>query len=261
MEKKRFNENNSNIQIVYFTKNIHIGYFISVLLRMIIEFIFLYLAYDLFRFAEYPNTYDDERIISDGQRVQNPIQLFWIRVPQLYRCTGKTVRWACNQHMLPGNSDSYVPCWVSRPWEKTIFLRYMNTLSVICFFLCIGEIILLSYRFCKAYNQKIKKRSNQEYQKMSLVVASPSNESQQPPLPVKANNDICYTKNEKSAEEPKKQDSSQAPPASSSNQSNVFVDLATGKLNLNKLKKALAEYDQPKATRRKSNWSQIPESF
>uniref|UniRef100_H2XJX2 Connexin N-terminal domain-containing protein n=1 Tax=Ciona intestinalis TaxID=7719 RepID=H2XJX2_CIOIN len=101
---------NTQLEEITLTRGIKVAYFLSVLTRFVMEIIFLFLAYDLFRFAEYPHTPNDGRIVSDG------------------------------------NSDAYIPCWVSRPWEKTIFLRYMNTLSVICLFLALAEIIQIGIR-------------------------------------------------------------------------------------------------------------------
>ena len=45
-------------------------------------------------------------------------------VPEKYECThGETeLNSACSQNPL-------IPCWVSRPWEKTIFMLYMTTVS------------------------------------------------------------------------------------------------------------------------------------
>ena len=252
-QHKVFNKN--KLQEVAFTANIRVAYFLSVIARLVIEIVFLYLAYDLFRFAEYLDV--PGAIISDGRRIDNPFDLFWIRVPQLYRCTGKTVRSACGQHMLPGNLDSYVPCWVSRPWEKTIFLRYMNTLSVICLLLCIGEIIQLLIRHYKTYQRKSRERkeSNFQYKK------APSDDSFSPDkgtskVPVQAVTDTIYTANETATEKPpvsfedaKPPSTTEAPKTEKKLSSNVFVDLATGALNVNELREALKNVDtKPKKT-------------
>ena len=243
------------LKTVTFTKSIRVAYFLSVIARLTIEIVFLYLAYELFRFAEYPDM--SGRVVSDGRRVDNPFDLFWIRVPQLYRCTGKTVRWACGQHMLPGNLDSYVPCWVSRPWEKTIFLQYMNTLSVICLLLCIGEIIQLLIRHYKTYQRKSRERkeSNFQYKK------APSDDSFSPDkaankVPVQAVTDTIYTANETATEKPpvsfedaKPPSTTAAPKTEKKLSSNVFVDLDTGALNVNELHEALKNVDtKPKKT-------------
>nr|XP_026696438.1 gap junction alpha-5 protein-like isoform X2 [Ciona intestinalis] len=97
---------NTQLEEITLTRGIKVAYFLSVLTRFVMEIIFLFLAYDLFRFAEYPHTPNDGRIVSDGKRVAGVFDLFWIRVPQLYRCGGDSVRWACGQHMLP---DGYKP--------------------------------------------------------------------------------------------------------------------------------------------------------
>ena len=49
----------------------------------------------------------------------------WV-VPQRYLCTfgADVANYACSQ-------DKEVPCWVSRPWEKTIFLLYMLSMGLV----------------------------------------------------------------------------------------------------------------------------------
>lgn len=92
-------------------------------------------------------------MVSDGRQVSSFADLFWIRVPQLYRCQGSSVKWACGQHLLPGSEGGYVPCWVSRPWEKTIMLRYMNTLSMVCAFLAVFELIHIFWNMYQHSNK------------------------------------------------------------------------------------------------------------
>jgi len=244
-EKKRYHKD--KLQVVAFTKTIKIFYFLSVLIRMVVEIVFVYLAFDMFRFAEYPSVAGT--VVSDGRRVNNPFDLFWIQVPQLYRCTGETVRWACGQHMLPGNLDSYVPCWVSRPWEKTIFLRYMNTLSVICILLCICELIQLSIEFWKTYMKMRKRRREPNFKYEKALSANNFNELSPPfPKPVPAITDTLHSNNDETVPEkppttvsiPEKPlNSSLSPPADEKKLSNVFVDLSTGSINVDKLREAL----------------------
>ena len=120
-KKQRYDEENNELIPVEFTRGIHLAYFLAVIGRIIVELVFLILAYDLFRFGKCQNEPDDGRIVSDGRVVGNFFDFFWLQVPQLYRCSGKKVSWACGQHLLPGNEAAYVPCWVSRPWEKLSF--------------------------------------------------------------------------------------------------------------------------------------------
>ena len=268
MEKKRYHKD--KLQVVAFTKSIKIAYFFSVLFRMVIEIIFVYLAFDLFRFAEYPNV--SGTVVSDGRRVNNPFDLFWIRVPQLYRCTGKSVRWACGQHMLPGNLDSYVPCWVSRPWEKTIFLRYMNTLSVFCILLCVVELIQLAVEFCGMYKKKLKKLKQSGFNYQKAPSANNFNEPSPPNIakPVPALTDATYVNQDETVPEkpPKRvsipENKSFSPLASSSDQkksSNIFVDLATGAINVDQLREAMEKSKaepKRKPSRPTNNYSTLP---
>ena len=48
------------------------------------------------------------------------------KIPKKYSCTygGEVDNWACSQ-------DKDIPCWVSRPYEKEIFLTYMALMSFV----------------------------------------------------------------------------------------------------------------------------------
>ncbi|XP_076804989.1 gap junction beta-6 protein-like [Clavelina lepadiformis] len=120
---------------IYKTANTEQVYFITTIFRVLIELLFLCFAYQLFSFP------------TDPAAQQVPFDLsyiFWPTVPQFYACYGEYVSRACGQHLALQGAGGYVPCWVSRPWEKTIFLRYMNWLSIICFFLALIETIYIA---------------------------------------------------------------------------------------------------------------------
>lgn len=71
-------------------------------------------------------------------------------VPQRYLCTfgDEHDNWACSQ-------DKTVPCWVSRPWEKKIFLLYMLVMSVISILVCVCD---LTYTLSKISTKKLRRR-------------------------------------------------------------------------------------------------------
>jgi len=228
-KKQRYDEEKNKLIPVEFTRGIHLAYFLAVIGRIIVELVFLILAYDLFRFGKCQNEPDDGRIVSDGRVVGNFFDFFWLQVPQLYRCSGKRVSWACGQHLLPGNEAAYVPCWVSRPWEKTIFLRYMNSFSLLCLLLSIMELIYLLVRLCKKKLQKKLKRA------FSPERSIPSAELNQFfPDPNEAILEHQVTKS------PPQQPSIGANPvyseslhvAPTTKTSDVFDDIATGKLSV-----------------------------
>lgn len=110
-------------------------YLASVFLRGLIETISLYIACTLFSFAE--------ETVSESYQ---PLGFIFIKIPQIYICTGVNVERSCGQHIKLGERTGYVPCWVSRPWEKTIFMSYMNVFSMICLILCCIEFVQLIYR-------------------------------------------------------------------------------------------------------------------
>ena len=59
----------------------------------------------------------------------------WV-VPQRYLCTfgADVANYACSQ-------DKEVPCWVSRPWEKTIFLLYMLSMGLVAIIVIMVRLI------------------------------------------------------------------------------------------------------------------------
>ena len=65
-------------------------------------------------------------------------------VPEKYECThGDTEdNSACSQNPL-------IPCWVSRPWEKTIFMLYMTAVTIISIILCLAEFVYVITRTTK----------------------------------------------------------------------------------------------------------------
>lgn len=128
--RKIYDENAHALKEVAYTDSINIAYFLTVIARCGLEAIFMYLSYGLFNFME-----------DEG----GPLDFFYYRVPALYKCRGEDLKHGCYQHLAFSDSD-FVPCWVSRPWEKTIFLRYMNIFSVICFSLSVVEFFYLIYR-------------------------------------------------------------------------------------------------------------------
>ena len=76
-------------------------------------------------------------LISEGSFQTNLLKV-WV-VPQRYLCTfGADVQnYACSQ-------DKEVPCWVSRPWEKTIFLLYMLSMGLVAIIVIMVGILFFS---------------------------------------------------------------------------------------------------------------------
>ncbi|CAK8698646.1 unnamed protein product [Clavelina lepadiformis] len=130
------------------TLSISIAYFVTTILRLVIEAVFLYLGSILYGDFEdpfcNPNDPNTECYSNEG------VSFVWGFVPPVYICHDEPntlVGEACRQHIGTGFGDrekkGFVTCWISRPWEKTLFLRYMNVLSAACFILCCLEIVYL----------------------------------------------------------------------------------------------------------------------
>lgn len=165
---------NNRLVDLSLTRSIHVAYYCNVVARVTIEVVSLYFAYVLFHFTDYT--------VSDSV----PLDFILIRVPQVFRCDGENVKWACGQHMSLGERTGYVPCWVSRPWEKTIFMCYMNILSALSLVFSVVELIHLTVR---SFSKKSLKRF---YGKKKRVIFS-SNQ------PVE-NGDISRKESEKTNE-------------------------------------------------------------
>lgn len=124
-----------DLKEVPLTNKIHYAYFISIVAKLVIEAVFLWLAYEVFKFMDLSASSDN-----------GAWDFIWIRVPAMFSCKASPeVEAACHQ-AVGLNKQGHVPCWVSRPMEKTIFIRYMNVLSAICFVLCAIELIYLAIR-------------------------------------------------------------------------------------------------------------------
>jgi len=78
---------------------------------------------------------------------------YWCKELDIEKPTELTT--ACAQH-LKDNKGGHVPCWVSRPYEKTVFLRYMNIVSFICMIITLLEVFNFIWRQANS-NMKSKK--------------------------------------------------------------------------------------------------------
>lgn len=76
-------------------------------------------------------------------------------VPYKYQCTfgGEFDNWACSQ-------DESIPCWVSRPWEKKIFLLYMTFMSF-----CSVVVVTCDFFYVihKISAKKIRRRKQKQF--------------------------------------------------------------------------------------------------
>lgn len=146
--KKVYTE--KGMQQVAYTNMIHIAYFISVILRLTAEGVFIYFGYQLFSIMD--------QSAKEEFGTYSRLYFLLFRVPAMYRCAGGKsagVEKACYQSVSIGGA---VPCWVSRPWEKSILISYMNILAGICFLLSALEIIYLLVKAIIAYQKQNTKR-------------------------------------------------------------------------------------------------------
>ncbi|XP_076825468.1 gap junction beta-2 protein-like isoform X2 [Clavelina lepadiformis] len=120
----------NELKEVPYTDKIRVCYFVSVVARIALEGLFIYFGYILFK-NEDPSS--------------NVFSFIWLEVQANYHCTGNKgseVYLACYYHFMPDKSG-YVPCFVSRPFEKTVLIRYMSVLAASCFVISVMELIYL----------------------------------------------------------------------------------------------------------------------
>jgi len=156
----------SELKEVPYTSKIHWMYFVTVVARIIIEGIFIWLAFLIFRYmvVDCVKHYGPQ----DWCVVTNPFTYIWMEVPAVYHCRDVDV---CTQH-VNDKGEGYVPCFVARPYEKTVFLRYMGVLSGLCFFVSIIELCVILSR--KAWKQR--KAAVKRKQQNALEMVPPPNE-------------------------------------------------------------------------------------
>nr|XP_009858826.1 gap junction alpha-4 protein-like isoform X1 [Ciona intestinalis]XP_018667836.1 gap junction alpha-4 protein-like isoform X2 [Ciona intestinalis] len=134
----------NEIKEVPVTNKIKAAYYVSVLLRLVLEGGFIYLGYVLYNIPIYASC------VGPNCNARSTIaSVLWMKVPSEYRCIGapgSEVYNICNMHYGPNAERGYVPCITSRATEKTVFLRYMTILSVICFILSALELIYLTIK-------------------------------------------------------------------------------------------------------------------
>ena len=138
---------NTNVEEVMWTPRIRLIYIIHLIFRFGLEVFFLYLTY----------------LLQKQQSKKAGIAALW--VPEKYECThGATeASSACSQNPL-------IPCWVSRPWEKTIFLHYMLIVTILSIFVCFAEVIYVMMRTSSKGYKNIKEKSEKKKEmKKSLI--------------------------------------------------------------------------------------------
>jgi len=129
-------------QKIIFTTNIRIFYIVHCLLKLAVEVVFLYLGYLL-----------------QHQQSKAWGWAAWT-VPEKYTCTHALEFGAAGSACA---QQEKVTCWVSRPWEKRIFLYYMLFMTCLSVLLIFAEALYMIFRVS---NRGIQRRANEHNQKM-----------------------------------------------------------------------------------------------
>jgi len=141
--KKKLTVTTTECVEVTWTPRIRLIYIIHLIFKLAMECVFLYLSY----------------LLQQQQSKRTGIAAMW--VPEKYECThGDTEEnSACSQNPL-------IPCWVSRPWEKTIFMLYMTSVTIISIFICLAEFV---YVLTRTTRKSVHRRAETNYKQKSLV--------------------------------------------------------------------------------------------
>jgi len=146
MKKKTTVTADAAVEVIW-TPRIRFIYIIHLIFKLALECIFLYLSY----------------LLQKQQSKRSGLSAMW--VPEKYECThGDTEdNSACSQNPL-------IPCWVSRPWEKTIFMLYMTAVTIISIILCLAEFVYVITRTTKkgVHRRAEKAISTKAYEKSMI---------------------------------------------------------------------------------------------
>jgi len=128
---------------VAWTPRIRTIFIVHLIARFGMECLFIYLSY----------------LLQQQQSKKTGLAAMW--VPEKYECTHGEFEMnsACSQNTL-------IPCWVSRPWEKTIFMLYMTIVSIVSAIICIVEFV---YVLTRTTRKSLNRRAHKNLQKKELI--------------------------------------------------------------------------------------------
>lgn len=110
-------------QEIIWTPRLRLLYLFHLAVKFATELVFFYFSY----------------LLQQAQTKKTGWSAFW--VPERYICDHglMVANSACSQ-------NEHIPCWISRPWEKTIFMLYQNIMAAICLLLLLLEILWVVQR-------------------------------------------------------------------------------------------------------------------
>jgi len=155
--KRIYEESSKGLIEIPMTRKIKLAYIISLLARIATETVFIIIGMELYNLND-PNCEENPESFNCPV-YKGWLNVMWMTVPIQYICDSPSVRSACSQHR-----GHPIVCYISSSFEKTVFLRYMQILAVLCWILCVGELVyIILYEFYKRksnYQQKALKHKN-----------------------------------------------------------------------------------------------------
>jgi len=139
---------------------------VTLLLRFAAEVGFMFVGYNI-------------TLVENTSSKGSGSNFLWLEVPKMYECRisiedDAMVR-GCGSHL-----KNHVSCFISRPTEKTIFLRYMNIVTFLCLIMTFVEIFVLTTRLFRSATRT--RKSKHDSFNNQLTMSSQRPESGAPPV-------------------------------------------------------------------------------
>jgi len=162
--KHQFKEIKSEKRKVLRCKRILIAYIVCLSAQIVIEIFFIIFGMNLFNIK-----YNALDFVEKNYSLK---EYLWMEVPAFFKCGHgdknllKIYRYsvykACRSTLDAHDGTDFVSCFISRPWEKTMLVRYMNILSILSLAILIIELCFLSYKFVAQHLESKRKRQENQ---------------------------------------------------------------------------------------------------
>lgn len=139
-------------------------YVIHLFAKLVLEMISIYLLY----------------LLQVQQHITSGVTGFWnvFNVPFKYACRFGDTQWQNGYENFACSQDDNIPCWVSRPMEKKMFLVYMLLMNfvAVAIVLCDFFYVLWKVSVKKHRQRKAKKALQTEEMPLAIVDEKPAEE-------------------------------------------------------------------------------------
>lgn len=120
--KKKTRRTEDDVEEIIWAPGMRLWYIVHLFAKLVLEVFGFYCLYLL------------QANMHHHEYSKGALAIMWT-IPFSYRCTFGDSSWALSDNALTPNlacvQDKEVPCWVSRPYEKQVFLIYMGVMSIL----------------------------------------------------------------------------------------------------------------------------------